>query len=203
MKIKYPSQSMAAGILSVFLGFAFADNSMAQQSEVDKVKAANDGYYVALSARDLQAMEQVWSRTAEVVNIAPPVRPSAHVGWEAVKKNYTEFWNTLDQLTVSMEKPTIVIKGPVAWVYGIENAQRRTKGGETSGGRISERASLSTKVAAGSWFFTKPLSSLSGLDQRQGFRRSKMCVEPLQGLLRECVRCTLISARASTKFTRV
>lgn len=40
----------------------------------------------------------------------------------------------MDQLTVSMEKPTIVIKGPVAWVYGIENAQRRTKGGETSGG---------------------------------------------------------------------
>jgi ketosteroid isomerase-like protein len=109
-------------------------NSVAQQSEMDKVKAANDAYYAALSARELHAMEQVWSRTAEVVNIAPPVRPVAHVGWDAVKKNYGEFWGTLDQLAVSMEKPTIVIKGQVAWVYGIENAQRRTRGGETSGG---------------------------------------------------------------------
>lgn len=92
-KIKYPTQVKAAGILAiaVFLGFAFADNSMAQQSEVDKVKTANDGYYVALSARNLQAMEHVWSRTAEVVNIAPPLRPSAHVGWEAVKKTILNF----------------------------------------------------------------------------------------------------------------
>jgi hypothetical protein len=33
-----------------------------------------------------------------------------------------------------MEQPTITIRGDVAWVHGIENAQRRTKNGQTSGG---------------------------------------------------------------------
>src|SRR5262245_34487682 len=59
-----------------------------------------------------KAMEPVWSHTAAVVNIAPPIRPVSHVGWDAVKKNDVEFCGTLDQ--VSREKPAIVIKGPVA-----------------------------------------------------------------------------------------
>jgi len=136
-KKTFSSHAIAVGIatVAVFLGIAFsAGSAVAQQSEIDKVKAANDAYYAALSARDIHAMEKVWSRTADVVNIAPPIRPVANVGWDAVKKNYDGFWATLDQLTVSMEKSTIVIKGQVAWVYGIENAQRRTKSGETSGG---------------------------------------------------------------------
>ena len=126
---------MVAGILTVavFFGAALGTGN-SQQSEIDKVKAANDAYYTALSARDHRAMSQVWSLSGDAVNIAPPIRPTAHVGWNAVKKNYEDFWGTLDQLTVSMEKPTIVVKGQVAWVYGIENAQRRTKAGETSGG---------------------------------------------------------------------
>jgi len=110
-------------------------NAVAQQSEIDKVRAANDAYYALLSARDLDAMGQLWSQTAEVVNIAPPVRPAAHVGWDAVKRNYVNYWGTLDQFAVSMEKPTIVIKGQVAWVYGIENTQFRTKTGDAGGGQ--------------------------------------------------------------------
>jgi ketosteroid isomerase-like protein len=120
-----------AVLLTIACGFG---GSMAQQSEIDNVKAVNDAYYVALSGRDLPAMEKVWLQAPDVVNVAPPIRPVTHVGWDAVRKNYVEFWSTLDQLSVSMERPTIVIKGPVAWVYGIENAQRRSKTGETSGG---------------------------------------------------------------------
>jgi ketosteroid isomerase-like protein len=101
----------------------------------DEVRAANDAYYAALSARDLDAMGQLWSQTAEVVNIAPPVRPAAHVGWDAVKKNYVNFWGTLDQLTVSMEEPTIVIKDQVAWAYGMETTKHRTKTGDSGGGQ--------------------------------------------------------------------
>ena len=48
--------------------------------EVERVKAANRAYYEALSARDIGAMEQVWSHTAAATNVAPPVRLAAHVG---------------------------------------------------------------------------------------------------------------------------
>jgi ketosteroid isomerase-like protein len=79
-------------------------------------------------------MEQVWSQSPDDVNVGPPVRPAAHVGWTAVKKTYEIFWATLDELTVSMELPTIKFEGNVAWVFGTEQAKQRTRDGQVSGG---------------------------------------------------------------------
>ena len=121
----------AIGALALFV----ASNAVAQSADdMEKVRAANRAYYEALSARDIHAMEQVWSHSSEATNVAPPVRLAAHVGWDAVRKNYQGFWSTLDELVVSMPQPTVHINGSVAWVYGIENARRRTKSGQSSSG---------------------------------------------------------------------
>ena len=104
------------------------------ESEQDAVRAANQAYYAALSARDIEAMEQVWSRSADDVLVAPPIRPAAHVSWDKIKKQYETFWATLEELTVSMDEPTVHMEGNVAWVYGTEQAKRRTKDGQVSGG---------------------------------------------------------------------
>jgi hypothetical protein len=56
-------------------------------------------------------MEQVWSQSPDDVNIAPPVRPAAHVGWAEVKKTYEAFWATLDELAVAMDNPSIKVQG--------------------------------------------------------------------------------------------
>jgi ketosteroid isomerase-like protein len=89
----------------------------------------------ALSTRDIGAMEQVWTATGEDTNIAPPIWPAAYIGWTAIRKNYESFWGTLEQLTVTMAKPTITIRGEVAWVHGIETANRRMKSGQVSSGQ--------------------------------------------------------------------
>ena len=123
-------------ILVALLGLSFAISGTAKSeaSEFDQVKVANEAYYTALSARDLSAMESVWSRSPRDVNIAPPIRPAAHTGWTTIKRNYQTFWATLDELTVTMAEPQIVMEGPVAWVYGIELAKRKSKNGEVSSG---------------------------------------------------------------------
>ena len=107
----------------------------AQSADIEQVKAANQAYYAALSACDIAAMERVWAPTTQAVNVAPPIRPAAHTGWDAIKKNYAGFWGTLDELTVSMEAPEIHVHGSVAWVYGIEQAKRRAKDGTVSTGK--------------------------------------------------------------------
>lgn len=125
----------AALIAGVLLGHALSPGvATGQETEVAEVKRANGAYYAALSSRNIQAMEQVWARTPRDVNIAPPVRPTAHVGWDTIRRNYEQFWGTLDELTVSMENPTVEIRDSVAWVYGIENAKRRDKNGQASEG---------------------------------------------------------------------
>jgi ketosteroid isomerase-like protein len=101
-----------------------------EATERKAVQAANRAYYEALSARDLSAMEMVWSRKDDDINIALPVRPSAHVGWEQVQANYRQYWCTLDQLQVTMDAPAVRIVGDVAWVFGIERVHRVGRAGE-------------------------------------------------------------------------
>jgi ketosteroid isomerase-like protein len=104
-------------------------------SETSLVKAANLAYYKALSARDLNAMEAVWTCAADNILIAPPINPHAHVGWAAIKRNWESYWPTFDQFNVSMRVTKINISGPVAWVHGIETSRRRKKTGEASSSR--------------------------------------------------------------------
>jgi hypothetical protein len=55
-------------------------------SEIKKIKASNDAYYKALSARDMHAMEKVWTCAANTMLIAPPANPRVYVGWSAIKR---------------------------------------------------------------------------------------------------------------------
>src|SRR5271170_3167793 len=101
-------------------------------SEASKVAAANLAYYRALSARDLGAMELVWTCAADNILIAPPVNPHSHVGWTAIKRNWEIYWPTFDQFSVSMRVTKVNISGPVAWVHGTETSHRREKTGNVS-----------------------------------------------------------------------
>ena len=48
---------------------------MPDHVEADKIIAANNAYYMALSARDMDAMAKVWTRANDNILIAPPVDP--------------------------------------------------------------------------------------------------------------------------------
>jgi hypothetical protein len=81
-------------------------------SETSKVTAANLAYYRALSARDLRAMEAVWTCASHNILVTPPVNPHAHVGWIAIKRNWEAYWPTFEQFSVSMRVTKVNIGGP-------------------------------------------------------------------------------------------
>ncbi len=101
-------------------------------SEASKVKAVNLAYYKALSARDLRAMESVWTCAADNILIAPPVDPHSYLGWAAINRYWETYWPTFDRFSVSMRVKKVNITGPVAWVHGIETSRRRKKNGDVS-----------------------------------------------------------------------
>jgi ketosteroid isomerase-like protein len=109
--------------------------SKSKSIEIKNIKAANAAYYKALSARDLHAMEKVWTCASDNMLIAPPSNPHAHVGWAAIKRNWQAYWPVFDAYSVSMRVKKVNITGPVAWVHGIEMSKRRKKSGEVSAGR--------------------------------------------------------------------
>jgi ketosteroid isomerase-like protein len=103
-----------------------------KMSDADKVISANHAYYTALSARDMRAMEKIWTCASDNILIAPPVNPVTHVGWDAIKRNWERYWAIFETLSVSMEAPTVNVNGPVAWVHGTEHSKRLTKSGEVT-----------------------------------------------------------------------
>jgi ketosteroid isomerase-like protein len=126
--------SRAAILVMMFLGMACASSTASAQkakgSEVDAVKAANEAFYTALSARNISAIQKVWSKDADIQNIGPRSKV-ADVGWAAQKKGYEQVFDAFPELKVSMPEPRIKVNGSTAWVSGIENAQRKTKAGDS------------------------------------------------------------------------
>jgi ketosteroid isomerase-like protein len=106
---------------------------MSQESpDIEAIRAANLAYYQALSARDIHAMENVWTRGSDNILIAPPVNPITHIGWAAIRLNWEQYWSKFEEFNVAMHTASVNVVGPVAWVHGIETSRRRTKNGETS-----------------------------------------------------------------------
>ena len=127
-------------ILSIFAATLLADifaagDAIAQKkaSEVDAVKAANQAFYAALSARDVGRMQKIWSGDADIQNIGPRSK-TAEVGWATIKQSFEQTFDFFPELKVSMDEPRIKINGSSAWVSGIEKAQRKNKAGETGSG---------------------------------------------------------------------
>ena len=118
---------------SLFLGVAFAaGNIAAQPSAMDAVKAANQAFYTALSARDIGAMRKVWASEGDVFNIGPRAK-AASVGADAVG-SFAATFDLYSKFLVTFEQTQLRINGPVAWVTGIERSQRTFKDGKTSTG---------------------------------------------------------------------
>jgi ketosteroid isomerase-like protein len=113
--------------VSAFGGVANAQHS----ADVDSVKAANQSFYTALSARDLKAMQAVWADKPYVVNIGPRSKAAA-VGYdEAVTKYWdNQFNNVFSKLEAQITLATQVqTDGKLAWVSGLEKATLHFKAG--------------------------------------------------------------------------
>jgi ketosteroid isomerase-like protein len=118
----------AALLLSAVI-FTTNNAVVAQQaSDIDAVRAANQAFYGALSARDISAMQRVWSSDVDIQNIGPVSKAPA-VGWDEIKKRFEDTFASFSELKVSMELPRIKVYGSIAWVSGIEQGESKGKDG--------------------------------------------------------------------------
>jgi ketosteroid isomerase-like protein len=127
------SRCLAKFLLPVILAAgacSLAHAQTAKLSDVDAVKQANEAFYAALSARDVSAIQKVWSSDADIQNIGPRSK-TADIGWGAQKAGYDGVFDAFPELKVAMPEPRIKVNGSTAWVSGVEHAQRKTKTGES------------------------------------------------------------------------
>lgn len=112
------------------LGLALLPSlAVAQQADVDGVKAASKAFYAALAVIDNgEAMAKVWAQTPYVTYVGPRSK-SITVGWDAVKKAWVESNKPTASRNVSLVDAHIHVNGNLAWEMGQETGDTKRKDG--------------------------------------------------------------------------
>jgi ketosteroid isomerase-like protein len=98
-------------------------------SDEQAVKAANQAFYTAASARDLVQMEAVWAHEPYVRAIHP-MNMHVDAGWEAVRLGWQKLFGAFTEIEVSMPEPSLRVGDEIAWVTGEEPFRARRSSGE-------------------------------------------------------------------------
>ena len=100
-----------------------------EKPDVEAVAAANLAFDMAISGRDINAMERVWAAEPFVIAVHPASKVLI-VGWDAVRKSWEGTFDRFAEISVSMKEPQIHLAQSVAWVVGIESVQGKSKNGD-------------------------------------------------------------------------
>ena len=122
-------RTIISGAATAAFGLALlSGHAMAQQSDTEKVKAALEAFYAALSARDLGKMEAIWAHDPDTMLVNPRDK-SASIGWDAVRKNWETVFGSWSELKVARTGGSVRVSGNVAWATGNADVTGKSKDG--------------------------------------------------------------------------
>jgi ketosteroid isomerase-like protein len=112
-----------------------------QKSDIEAVAAANLSFDIAISNRNINAMEKVWAvHSASKVLI---------VGWDAVRKSWEGTFDRFAEISVSLKEPQIHLAQNMGWVFGIESVQGKSKNGDAVSFMASRRTFTKSGMGVG------------------------------------------------------
>jgi ketosteroid isomerase-like protein len=122
----------------VILGLTLLPSrALAQQSDIDAVKAAYASFLAALGSLDIQKMEPLWAHES-YVTLVNPADKSISIGSDAAKKNWEDgiFKGYAELKVTDVDGPHIHINGNVAWLTGITHAEGKMKNGNSTDANV-------------------------------------------------------------------
>lgn len=96
-------------------------------TDLEAVKAANQAFYTALSARDVGALQHVWLSDDPDIQGIGPTSKAATIGWDGIKQTYITTFDALPEISINMLEPTIRLHGQTAEIVGIERSILKRK----------------------------------------------------------------------------
>jgi ketosteroid isomerase-like protein len=128
-------RTLVVGTAARLIGAATTGGAKAQPQAPDEagVRAAVSAFYAALNARDIRAMEAVWSRESDPIMIHPagPHALASVVGWEAIRRSFEEAWPRFEEFSVTVREPLQVRVGQGgALVVAVTPTRQKLRGGD-------------------------------------------------------------------------
>ena len=87
--------------------------------EIEEIKAANQRFYDAFGALDIDLMESVWEPSERAMCVHPGW--PALVGWELIRQSWERIFDNTTLMLFNVKYLNVVVQGDCGWVTCIEN----------------------------------------------------------------------------------
>jgi ketosteroid isomerase-like protein len=98
------------------------------------ILAANEAFEKAWSARDIAAIEKLWSHEPYVFVVHPSSK-TPETGWENVRNSFVTQMSHYNEFTISMTGAHVHVDGDTAFLVGIETFVGKRTNGEAAAGK--------------------------------------------------------------------
>ena len=105
------------------------------QAEIEAVKAANQRFYEAFGALDIQQMDEVWANSETDMCVHPGWQ--ALVGWDNIRASWAGIFDNTTLMHFNVQYLNVVVHGDAAWVTCIEHISSVLQGRASNFGILS------------------------------------------------------------------
>ena len=88
-------------------------------TNLEEVKQANQRFYDAFGALDIQAMDAIWEASPQALCVHPGWRPL--VGWEHIRASWQGIFDGATLMHFNLQYVNVVVAGDCGWVTCVEN----------------------------------------------------------------------------------
>ena len=104
-------------------------------AEIEAVKAANQRFYEAFGALDIQRMDEVWADSETAMCVHPGWQ--ALVGWDNIRASWAGIFDNTTLMHFNVQYLNVVVHGDAAWVTCIEHISSVLQGRASNFGILS------------------------------------------------------------------
>ena len=112
------------------------------QTEIEAVKAANQRFYDAFGALDINRMGDAWDNSAQALCVHPGWSPL--VGWERIRESWEAIFDNATLMHFNVQYLNVVVIGDCGWVTCVENISSVLQGRANNFGAFATNIFLRT-----------------------------------------------------------
>jgi len=106
--------------------------------DIEAVKEANERFYEAFGALDIEEMDQVWEASDQALCVHPGWQPL--VGWQPIRASWEGIFDNTMLMHFNLRYVNVAVRGDAGWVTCVENITTVVQG------RASDFSALATNI---------------------------------------------------------
>ncbi len=107
-------------------------------TDIEAVKEANQRFYDAFGALDIEMMDQVWEASDQALCVHPGWQPL--VGWQPIRASWEGIFDNTTLMHFNLRYVNVAVQGDAGWVTCVENITTVLQG------RASDFSAVATNI---------------------------------------------------------